>query len=110
MNTVSLLNTSIPNIGLQELLAKLNKYGGFVVTPNVDHVVRLQQDVELLNAYQQAGLQPTLTFHEDRLDKINTALTCQECSEGNIGIKSPTIYLCWVLSVLLVNYRGYCYD
>ena len=54
MNTVSLLNTSIHNIGLQELLAKLSKYGGFVVTPNVDHVVRLQQDVEFLNAYQQA--------------------------------------------------------
>jgi len=71
MNTVSLLNTSIHNIGLQELLAKLNQYGGFVVTPNVDHVVRLQQDVELLNAYQQAGLQPTSTLHKDRLDKIN---------------------------------------
>jgi UDP-N-acetyl-D-mannosaminuronic acid transferase (WecB/TagA/CpsF family) len=62
MNTVSLLNTSIHNIGLQELLAKLDRYGGFVVTPNVDHVVRLQQDVELLNAYQQPNHISVLGF------------------------------------------------
>lgn len=54
MNTVTLLNISIHNLTLSELLIKLTQYGGFVVTPNVDHMVRLQNDSELLNAYQTA--------------------------------------------------------
>jgi exopolysaccharide biosynthesis WecB/TagA/CpsF family protein len=54
MKTVNLLNTSIHNISLQELLEKLTNQGGFVVTPNVDHLVKLQKDQELVNAYQEA--------------------------------------------------------
>lgn len=54
MKTVTLLNTKIDNISLTELLTQLTNRGGFVVTPNVDHLVKLQKDDELVKAYQQA--------------------------------------------------------
>jgi exopolysaccharide biosynthesis WecB/TagA/CpsF family protein len=54
MNSVSLLNISIHNLSLPELLARLTRNGGFVVTPNVDHMIKLQKDKELLTAYQKA--------------------------------------------------------
>lgn len=37
-----------------ELLTDLNDRGGFVVTPNVDHMVKLQDDAELQAVYQVA--------------------------------------------------------
>ncbi len=54
MQTVNLLNTNIHNISLQELLIQLTNHGGFVVTPNVDHLVKLQEDRELLEVYRKA--------------------------------------------------------
>jgi exopolysaccharide biosynthesis WecB/TagA/CpsF family protein len=54
MKAVKLLNTSIHNLSQQELLAKLTQYGGFVITPNVDHLVKLQKDAEFLEVYNQA--------------------------------------------------------
>lgn len=51
MKVVKLLNISIHNLTQQELLERLSQYGGVVVTPNVDHMVRLQKDPELLEAY-----------------------------------------------------------
>ena len=48
---VNILNISIHNLSKLELLEKLNRYGGVVVTPNVDHMVKLQKDPELLEAY-----------------------------------------------------------
>jgi N-acetylglucosaminyldiphosphoundecaprenol N-acetyl-beta-D-mannosaminyltransferase len=54
MKAVKLLNTSIHNLTQQELLTKLTQYGGVVVTPNVDHLIKLQADAELLEAYNQS--------------------------------------------------------
>lgn len=54
MDTVKLLNTSIDNITQLDLLEKLTKTGGFLVTPNVDHLVKLQTDYQLAKAYREA--------------------------------------------------------
>ena len=50
---VNILNISIDNIRLRELLEEL-KFGGVVFTPNVDHLVKLQKDREFYRAYQDA--------------------------------------------------------
>ena len=49
--TVNILNISIDNLSQAELLEKLSISGGFVVTPNVDHFVKLQKDPDLIEAY-----------------------------------------------------------
>ncbi|PSF39430.1 glycosyltransferase [Aphanothece hegewaldii CCALA 016] len=54
MKVVKILNASIDNLTKQELLAKLTQYGGFLITPNVDHLVKLQTDAEFLEVYHQA--------------------------------------------------------
>ena len=51
MNIVDFLNVSIHNTTTKELLQDLNHHGGVVVTPNVDHLVKIQSDRELLKAY-----------------------------------------------------------
>lgn len=51
METVDFLNVSIHNTTIKELLDDLNRTGGVVVTPNVDHLIKLQSDRELLRAY-----------------------------------------------------------
>ncbi len=51
MDIVDFLNVSIHNTTITELLADLNRTGGVVVTPNVDHLVKLQSDREFLKAY-----------------------------------------------------------
>jgi exopolysaccharide biosynthesis WecB/TagA/CpsF family protein len=55
MEIVNLLNVSIHNITIKELLEELNHSGGIVVTPNVDHLVKLQTDPELLKAYYHSN-------------------------------------------------------
>lgn len=50
---VPLLNVELDNCTFSELLNQL-KQGGFVVTPNVDHLVKLQHDSEFLHVYQHA--------------------------------------------------------
>ncbi|QYO62265.1 WecB/TagA/CpsF family glycosyltransferase [Leptolyngbya sp. 7M] len=52
MSSVKLLNTTIDNLTMAELLLKLNQ--GVVFTPNVDHLVRLQKDREFFEAYSTA--------------------------------------------------------
>ncbi|AFY76473.1 MAG: WecB/TagA/CpsF family glycosyltransferase [Hydrococcus sp. C42_A2020_068] len=54
MKAVNILNTSIHNLSKLELLEKLNRSGGVVVTPNVDHLMKLRKDPELRVAYQKA--------------------------------------------------------
>ncbi|NJO42988.1 MAG: WecB/TagA/CpsF family glycosyltransferase [Cyanobacteria bacterium CRU_2_1] len=49
MSKVKVLNASIDNLSMSELLAKLNQ--GVVYTPNVDHLVKLQVDREFFDAY-----------------------------------------------------------
>lgn len=51
---VNLLNIQIDNLSMQELLAQLSKKGGMVVTPNVDHLVRLQKDPEFHQVYRHS--------------------------------------------------------
>lgn len=54
MKVVKLLNASIHNLSQKELLVKLTEFGGFLITPNVDHLVKLQNDAEFLEVYNQA--------------------------------------------------------
>jgi N-acetylglucosaminyldiphosphoundecaprenol N-acetyl-beta-D-mannosaminyltransferase len=52
MSSVKLLNATIDNLSMTDLLSKLTQ--GVVFTPNVDHMVRLQKDREFFDAYQNA--------------------------------------------------------
>jgi N-acetylglucosaminyldiphosphoundecaprenol N-acetyl-beta-D-mannosaminyltransferase len=52
MKTTTYLNTNIQIITQSELLKSLKK--GVLITPNVDHLVKLQQDKEFYDVYQQA--------------------------------------------------------
>ncbi len=49
--TVKLLNIDILNISTEELLQSFDE--GVLITPNVDHLVKLQKDAELYQIYQQ---------------------------------------------------------
>jgi len=51
MDIVDFLNVSIHNTTTKELLEDLNLNGGAVVTPNVDHLVKMQSNREFLQAY-----------------------------------------------------------
>lgn len=55
METVDFLNVSIHNTTIKELLEDLNRTGGVVVTPNVDHLIKIQSDRDLLRAYYLAN-------------------------------------------------------
>lgn len=55
MNTVDILNVSIHNLSIAELLQELRRGGGIVVTPNVDHLMKLRRDEDLRQAYQHAN-------------------------------------------------------
>ena len=53
MKSVNILNVSIDNLSLLELLKKL-KVGGVVFTPNIDHIMKLQKDPSFYHIYHQA--------------------------------------------------------
>lgn len=52
-NQVNILNVSLHNFSQGELLEQL-KHGGFVITPNVDHLMKLQKDPDFYQVYQEA--------------------------------------------------------
>lgn len=52
MNVIKILNIAILSLTQKELLEKLDK--GVLITPNVDHLVKLQCDREFYNVYQKA--------------------------------------------------------
>lgn len=52
MDKVSILNIKIRNITQKELLNTLDE--GFVVTPNVDHLIKLQKDKNFYQIYEEA--------------------------------------------------------
>jgi N-acetylglucosaminyldiphosphoundecaprenol N-acetyl-beta-D-mannosaminyltransferase len=54
MNKINILNVSIDNLTQEELLLLLKDKGGVVVTPNVDHLIKLQNDPEFHHIYQEA--------------------------------------------------------
>lgn len=52
METVKVLNIDIQNITRQELLENLNE--GVLVTPNLDHLIKLKKDKEFYDVYQKS--------------------------------------------------------
>lgn len=50
---VNLLNISLDNLSMEELLKRLSE-GGVVVTPNVDHMIKLQRDPEFHRVYRHS--------------------------------------------------------
>lgn len=61
MGRVKLLNTQVDNISISEAIDEIDrllqtKRCSFVVTPNVDHIVRLENDAELQSVYRDADL------------------------------------------------------
>ena len=53
-DSVVILGITIHNLSMIELLEKLNLYGGTVVTPNVDHLMRLQKEADFREVYKTA--------------------------------------------------------
>ena len=61
MSRMEFMNTKIDNLTMQETLREVDRLvqkekGAYVVTPNVDHIVRLETDKRLQAAYQNAAL------------------------------------------------------
>ena len=52
METVKVLNINILNITRQELLENLKE--GVLVTPNLDHLIKLLKDKEFYDVYQKS--------------------------------------------------------
>lgn len=52
MNTTTVLNIDILNIDREELLSVL--YKGVLITPNLDHLIKLQHDKEFYDCYKNA--------------------------------------------------------
>jgi N-acetylglucosaminyldiphosphoundecaprenol N-acetyl-beta-D-mannosaminyltransferase len=50
---VDLLNITLDNLSMDELLGRLSE-GGVVVTPNVDHMMKLQRDPEFHQVYRNS--------------------------------------------------------
>lgn len=61
MSKINFLNVRLDNLTMEEAIEKIdylinNKRKSYVVTPNVDHLIRLESDVEFRNAYDNADL------------------------------------------------------
>lgn len=61
MSRMNFLNTEIDNLTMNEAIDKaeeliLKKKPSYVVTPNVDHIVKLETDEEFQNVYKNADL------------------------------------------------------
>lgn len=52
MNIIKILNVNILSLTRMELLQRLDK--GVIITPNLDHLVKLQHDKDFYEVYQQA--------------------------------------------------------
>ncbi|MBW4682318.1 MAG: WecB/TagA/CpsF family glycosyltransferase [Microcoleus vaginatus WJT46-NPBG5] len=55
MKKVNILNVSLDNISMSELLKALDLSGGVVFTPNVDHLIKLQKNYDFNKAYSIAN-------------------------------------------------------
>lgn len=61
MTRIKFMNTEIDNLTMDETLQRIDELiledkSAFVVTPNVDHIIQLEQGGELVEAYKQADL------------------------------------------------------
>ena len=54
-STCTILNVQVDNLSMSEAINQIHH--GFIVTPNVDHLVQLQKDEDFFNAYQSADYQ-----------------------------------------------------
>ena len=54
MEQIKILNIAIHNLSQAELLRQLDKEGGIVFTPNVDHLMKIQKDREFYEIYQES--------------------------------------------------------
>ena len=51
-STCNILNIQVDNLSMNEAMRKI--HDGFIVTPNVDHLIHLQKDEDFFNAYESA--------------------------------------------------------
>lgn len=61
MSRIKFLNTEIDNLSMDEAIRKIDKLitkkkPSYVVTPNVDHIVKLEKDMEFKKVYKNANL------------------------------------------------------
>ena len=61
MSRIKFLNTEIDNLTMNEAISKINdlilsKKNSYVVTPNVDHIVKMEKDQYLKKIYENADL------------------------------------------------------
>lgn len=61
MTRIKFMNTEIDNLTMLETLNAIDhlvksNYPSYVVTPNVDHIIQLENNHELKNAYEHASL------------------------------------------------------
>ena len=54
MEQIKILNIALDNLSQAELLRRLDKEGGVVFTPNVDHLMKIQKDREFYEIYQKS--------------------------------------------------------
>ena len=61
MSRMKFMNTEIDNLTMKETIDEIDKLikenkNAYVVTPNVDHIVKLETDKELQDVYKDADL------------------------------------------------------
>ena len=61
MSRIKILNTEVDNLTMDEAIQRieqliLSKKPSYVVTPNVDHIVKLEEDKEFQDVYKEADL------------------------------------------------------
>lgn len=61
MSRIKFLNTEIDNLSMDEAIREIDKLiteknPSYVVTPNVDHIVKLEKDIEFKKVYKNANL------------------------------------------------------
>ena len=61
MTRIKFMNTEVDNLDMNEVLDEIDKLiqlknNSYVVTPNVDHIIQLENDFELKKAYENADL------------------------------------------------------
>ena len=61
MSRIKFLNTEVDNLTMDEAINEIDKLvqkrvPSYVVTPNVDHIVKLEKDEEFKSVYKNADL------------------------------------------------------
>lgn len=92
MTRIKFMNTEIDNLTMQEVLQSIDQLVqedkcAYVVTPNVDHIVQLETDKQLQDAYANASLiltdgKPLLwmaKFYGTPIKERYPAQTCFRC-------------------------------